>query len=145
MAHKVQTYANHRRFQPLYHYVAMPILVANVGFEIAYTLRNPTWFSAWRVLFAVGLVIGLLVSRGMVLVVQNRLIGLEMRLRLLAMLPPDQRTRISELRLGQLIALRFAGDAELPALVERCLSGQLVKPDDIKREIRDWRPDFVRA
>ena len=76
---------------------------------------------------------------------QNRLIALEMRLRLAATLPPELRTRIPELRLRHLIGLRFAGDAELPGLVERCLRGELATADAIKREIREWRPDFARA
>jgi hypothetical protein len=61
------------------------------------------------------------------------------------MLPPELRTRISELRLRQLIGLRFAGDTELPSLVERCLRGELATADAVKREIREWRSDYVRA
>ena len=68
-----------------------------------------------------------------------------MRLRLAATLPPPLRTRIPELRLRHLIGLRFAGHDELPALVERCLRGELATTDAIKREIRDWRPDVARA
>jgi hypothetical protein len=68
-----------------------------------------------------------------------------MRLRLTAVLPPELRKRIPELRIRHLVALRFAGDLELPLLVQRCLDGELRTADDVKRQIRDWRPDFVRA
>jgi hypothetical protein len=77
--------------------------------------------------------------------VQDRLIGLEMRLRLATTLPPELRTRIPELRLRQLIALRFAGDDELVSLVERCLQGELETADAVKRAVRDWRADQLRA
>jgi hypothetical protein len=77
--------------------------------------------------------------------VQDRLIGLEMRLRLAAVLPPELRQRIPELRLRHLVGLRFASDAELPDLVARCLAGELRTAEQVKREIRDWRGDFVRA
>ena len=97
------------------------------------------------VVVSFGLVAGLVASRASTLVVQSRLIALEMRLRLAATLPPEMRGRISELRLKQLVGLRFAGDAELPLLMQRCLDGELTTADAVKREIRDWRPDFLRA
>jgi hypothetical protein len=140
-----QTYANHRRYFPLFHYVALPILVANVVVALAHAWRRPSFWNAWLVVVSAGLVAGIVASRASTLLVQNRLIGLEMRLRLAAVLPPELRARISELRLRQLVGLRFAGDEELPALVERCLQGELATADAVKREIRHWRPDYVRA
>jgi hypothetical protein len=140
-----QTYATHRRLFPLFHYVALPILIANVAVAVGHAIRRPTMWNAWLVVVSLGLVAGLVASRASTLYVQNRVIALEMRLRLAATLPPELRTRIPELRLKHLIGLRFAGDAELPGLVERCLRGELATADAIKREIRDWRPDYARA
>jgi hypothetical protein len=77
--------------------------------------------------------------------VQNRLIRLEMRLRLREVLPAPLAARIPELTVRQLIALRFAGDAELPALVERTLKGDFAKPRDIKRAVTDWQADYLRV
>jgi hypothetical protein len=145
MADTTQSYATHRRWFTLYHYVALPILVANVVVAIAHLVRRPTPWNAWLVVLAIGLVSGLVASRASTLVVQNRVIGLEMRLRLAATLPAELRSRIPELRLRQLVGLRFAGDDELPGLVERCLRGELETADAVKRAVRDWRPDFVRA
>jgi len=142
---RTQSYANHRRYFALYHYVAMPILLANVVVTTVQAVRFPSAWSIWIVVVSLGLAVGLVASRASTLVVQSRLIALEMRLRLAATLPPELRGRISELRLKQLVGLRFAGDAELPALVERCLNGELTTADAVKREIRDWRPDFIRA
>ncbi|MDB4899094.1 MAG: hypothetical protein JWN53_902 [Gemmatimonadetes bacterium] len=140
-----QNYATHRRWFPLFHYVALPILVANVTIAVAHLVRRPTLWNGWLVVLSIGLVAGLVASRTSALMVQNRLIGLEMRLRLAATLSPEMRARIPELRLRQLIALRFAGDQELPGLVERCLHGELATADAVKRAIRDWRPDLARA
>ena len=140
-----QSYATHRRWFPLYHYFALPILVANVAIAVAHLVRRPTLWNGWLVILALALVAGVVASRASTLIVQNRLIGLEMRLRLAATLPAELRSRIPELRLRQLVALRFAGDDELPGLVERCLQGELATADAVKRAIRDWRPDFVRA
>lgn len=145
MAAPSQSYANHRRYFPLFHYVALPILMANLAVTVAHAIRRPSLWNGWLVLVALGLVAGIVASRASALIVQNRVIGLEMRLRLATTLPAELRTRIAELHLRQLIGLRFAGDAELPALVERCLRGELTTADAIKRAVRDWRPDFIRA
>lgn len=145
MASSPQTYANHRRIFPLYHYVALPILLANVAIAVAHAIQRPTPWNAWLIVLSLALVVGLLANRASTLHVQNRLIALEMRLRLATTLEPRLRARISELHLRHLIGLRFAGDAELPALVERCLDGELSTTDAVKRAITDWRPDFIRA
>jgi Family of unknown function (DUF6526) len=140
-----QEYTNHRRIFPLYHYVALPILVANLGVAVAHLVKRPSLWNGWLVVLSVGLVCGLVAGRWSALMVQNRLIALEMRLRLAAVLPAELRARIPELRMRQLIGLRFAGDDELTGLVERCLHGELDTADAVKRAIREWRPDFIRA
>ena len=144
-ARPAQTYANHRRYFPLYHYVALPILLANMVVAIAHAIQRPTPFNAWLVILSLGLIAGLLASRASTLHVQNRLIALEMRLRLATSLAPELRARIPELQLRHLIGLRFAGDTELPELVERCLRGELQTTDAVKRAVREWRPDYMRA
>jgi Family of unknown function (DUF6526) len=140
-----QSYANHRRFFSLYHYVALPILLVNVGVTLVVALRRPSLWTGWLFVVAIALAVGLVASRTSALIVQNRVIGLEMRLRLATILPVELCQRIPELHLKQLIGLRYAGDAELPGLVERCLRGELLTADAVKREVRQWRPDFVRA
>lgn len=145
MPRPAQTYANHRRIFPLYHLFALPLLLANVVVEAVRALRAPSADRAWAVVVAIALVAGLVAARASTLIVQNRLVGLETRLRLAAVLPPELRARIPELRLRQLIGLRFAGDAELPGLVARCLAGELRTADQVKREVREWRADWQRA
>jgi hypothetical protein len=140
-----QTYDTHRRFFPLFHYVALPILLANLAVTVVHAIRQPSPFNAWTVILAIGLVAGVVANRASALLVQNRLIALEMRLRLATTLAPELRSRIPELHLRHLIGLRFAGDAELASLVERCLHGELPTTDAVKRAVREWRPDFIRA
>lgn len=145
MTTTAQSYANHRRIFPLYHMFALPILLANVVVTMAVTLRHPTFWNLWLVVVALGIVGGMVANRASTIIVQNRVIGLEMRLRLATVLPVELCQRIPELHLKQLVGLRYASDDELVGLVERCLRGELVTADAVKREVRHWRPDYVRA
>lgn len=140
-----QSYANHRRVFPLYHLFALPILLAHVGVTLVGAVRAPSPWTLWMVVLALGLVAAAVANRASTLIVQNRIIGLEMRLRLAAVLPDELRQRIPELDIRQLVGLRYAGDAELAGLVERCLRGELPTADAVKRAVRQWRPDYVRA
>ena len=140
-----QNYANHRRFFPLFHFFAYPIVGINIIVALTELIEHPTLHDGWYLVFSIGVAAGFLASRASTLTVQDRLIGLEMRLRLAAVLPPELRVRIPELRLRHLVGLRFASDAELTPLVERCLAGELRTADQVKREIKEWRADFVRA
>lgn len=145
MASEPQTYANHRRVNPLFHLFVSPILIANVAIRMVDAAREPSFDTVWAAILAAALY-GLAISaRQMALILQNRLISFEERSRLARILPEDLRARIPELRLGQLIALRFAADAEVPELTKRCLGGEFAKSDDIKRAIQSWRRDTLRV
>lgn len=147
MSDRTQSFANHRRFFPLYHYFVLPLLFANVAMTVVYAYRHPgsmRW-NVWQVIVAVALAMAAVALRTSTLIVQNRIIRLEQRIRLATLLPDSLRARIPELTVGQLVGLRFASDAELPALVERCLSGDLKGAEAVKRAITSWQPDFLRA
>jgi hypothetical protein len=145
MTATTQSYANHRRVFPLYHLFALPVFLANVLVALSVAVRHPSFWNAWVVVLALGLVAGAVANRASALIVQNRVIGLEMRLRLAAVLPAELRPRIPELQIKQLVGLRYAGDDELAGLVERCLRGELATADAVKRAVQHWRPDYVRA
>jgi hypothetical protein len=145
MTETPQSYANHRRVFPLYHLFALPVLLAHVLVTLIGALREPTLWTMWMVVVALGLVGAVVANRASTLIVQNRVIGLEMRLRLATVLPVELCQRIPELDIKQLVGLRYAGDTELPALVERCLRGELATADAVKQAVRQWRPDYVRA
>ncbi|MDE3126743.1 MAG: hypothetical protein KGL38_01990 [Gemmatimonadota bacterium] len=145
MSAQPQAYPNHRRIFPLYHLFALPILILNVAVAVARLVEAPSLAAAWWLAVSTALAGGLVASRASTLIVQNRLVGLEMRLRLTAILPAELLPRIGDLTLRQIIGLRFASDSEMPDLVRRCLAGELRTADDVKRQVRQWRPDFVRA
>jgi Family of unknown function (DUF6526) len=145
MTATTQSYSNHRRVFPLYHLFALPVLLAHVGVTLVSAVREPSAWTLWMVVVALGLVGAAVANRASTLIVQNRVIGLEMRLRLATVLPVELCQRIPELHTKQLIGLRYAGDVELPALVERCLRGELPTADAVKRAVQHWRPDYVRA
>jgi hypothetical protein len=140
-----QSYANHRRVFPLYHLFALPVLIAHFVVTLIGALRQPSAWTLWMVVVSLGLVAAIVANRASTLIVQNRLIGLEMRLRLATVLPVELCQRIPELDLKQLVGLRYAGDLELAGLVERCLRGELSTADAVKRAVQHWRADYVRA
>ena len=145
MTETTQSYSNHRRVFPLYHLFALPVLLAHVIVTFIGAVREPTVWTVWMVVVALGLAAAAVANRASTLIVQNRVIGLEMRLRLATVLPVELCQRIPELDIRQLVGLRYAGDAELAGLVERCLRGELATADAVKRAVRQWRPDYVRA
>jgi hypothetical protein len=140
-----QTYATHRNFPGYYFAVAAPLTLVALALAVWRVAKAPSFDSALALLTVLALAGTLGASRLMVLVVQNRIIRLEMRLRLREVLPAPLAARIPELTVGQLIGLRFASDAELPTLVERCLAGDLRSAESVKREVREWQPDTLRA
>lgn len=139
-----QSLASHRRFDPLFHFFALPVVGLSVIAAIVHAVQRPNWFSAWLVLFSIALVIVTLKARMYALRVQDRLIRLEERLRLRDLIDEPLRSRICELSEGQLIGLRFASDAEVPRLVEAALAKQLSKAE-IKKSITSWRGDYFRV
>lgn len=140
-----QNYANHRQFTPLYHYIVLPIISIAVPATIWHAVRHPSNWEIWQAIFVTGLSLGFWATRGMALRVQDRVIRLEMRLRLQSVLPPALAPRIPELRVRDLVSLRFASDAELPDLVGRCLAGEFKERNSLKKAIRDWQADWLRA
>jgi len=140
-----QTYDNHTRWLVPYHFVVAPLLLFNVILSIRGAIQVGGFWPWWGAAVAVATLTGIALARSQALTVQNRLIRLEERLRLQRLLPESQHGEIAELRVRQLIALRFASDAELPALFARVRSGELTEPRAIKQAVRDWRPDTLRV
>src|SRR5262245_42576452 len=145
MAEPGQTYQSHVRFFPPFHFFVVPVLMLNVLYAIFIAIRTPSLGTAWGVLVAAAILGGALFARTMALTVQDRGVGLEMRLRLRGLLPPDLHPRIDELTRAQLIALRFASDEELTDLVRDVFAGKLSDQKAIKLRIKNWQGDYLRA
>ena len=145
MAEAVQSFKKHARWLPLFHFFVMPVLLVNVILALWGLVRAPGVATLWNVVFAIGLLALGFLSRIQALTVQDRVIRLEMRLRLRQLLPPDLQPRINDLTHRQLVALRFASDQELPDLVREVLAGKLASSKEIKMRVRSWQADWLRA
>ncbi|MGQ0735531.1 MAG: DUF6526 family protein [Acidobacteriota bacterium] len=140
----VQNYQNHTRWLPAFHFFAVPVLLINVIYELRNLYMAPSAATAFAVVVAAAILTVCFLSRTQALTAQDRLIRLEMRLRLQRVLGPDLQGRINELSVSQMVALRFASDGELPDLVRAALEDNL-SPKDIKKAIKQWEPDLVRV
>lgn len=140
-----QSASSHTRWLPLFHFFALPILLANAIVALVTLARNPSQGTAWNFLVAASLFVGVLLSRVQPLSAQDRIIRLEEQLRMQRVLPASQHADIARLDREQLIALRFASDEELPELVSRTVKGEFAKQKEIKSAIRSWRPDNLRV
>ncbi len=145
MAEKVpQNLSNHARFDPPFHFFIIPVFVLTVIVAIMNVFRFPSLLAVWLVVFTVALTIAAFKIRTYALKVQDRVIRLEERLRLAILVDKPLRPRIVELSESQLVGLRFASDAELPALAARALAEKLSNAA-IKKSVAHWRPDYWRV
>lgn len=145
MAEKIpQTLENHPKLDPKFHYVLLPFSFLNVIYAVYRCVSQPNLDTIWGVLFALVFIVALFTIRVYPLKVQDRLIRLEERIRMQSVLPAHLQSRIGELKEAQIVALRFASDAELPGLVESALSNSLPQKE-IKHRIKSWRPDYFRV
>lgn len=145
MPQPAQHYRNHWRFFPLFHYFVMPVLAANLVVEIVRLSHETTLQRGWAVIVALALVALGASARLMALQAQTRVIRLEERLRLERLLPASEHEMIGQLRTRHLVGLRFASDAEAPGLARRCAAGELRSAGDVKRQVKDWRADYLRV
>jgi len=142
---QTQNFENHAKMVPMFHQVALPLLAINLGWSVYRLVRHVSGETVVSLLLAVAIILVALFARMFALTVQDRVIRLEMRLRLQQVLPADLRGRIPDFTVGQLVSLRFASDAELPALARKVLDEKVTDRKAIKKLIRDWQPDFLRA
>ena len=146
MAHNVpQTFENHARILPAYHYVAFPLFAVNFFYMLYQVVTAFSWANLVGFGLSVALVLLFFIARVMALTVQDRVIRLEERMRMRALLPADLQPRIDEFTVKQLVALRFASDQELPGLARTVLDGKITDQKAIKKMITAWRADHLRA
>jgi len=151
MADKPQTFANHTRLDPPFHFFLLPVFglgviltLVHFFYHLSHSSFRENFHAFLLIVLAIAFVTLALKTRLYALKVQDRVIRLEERLRLMQLLSEPLRSRIPELTEGQLIGIRFASDAEVPKLVERALNEKLSRKQ-IKQAIQNWRPDYWRV
>ncbi|MBP1964817.1 DUF6526 family protein [Paenibacillus aceris] len=145
MSNGNQTYANHRRMHPLFHFVfsllALVLLILSI-IELVRSLQsgNGVLPSFLFLIISIIVIVVFLLIRTYPMKAQDRAIRAEENLRHYVL---TQKLLDSRLAIGQIAALRFASDAEFPALSEKAAAEQL-SPDAIKKSIKSWRGDDYR-
>lgn len=153
-----QNFSNHGKLVPAFHFFVIPVLVANVIWTIVSAFRifaHPTAstaislsvlaYLALSILVSIALLVLAFLARIFALGVQDRVIRLEEKIRYERLLPDDLKPRIGEFTISQVVALRFACDAELPALARRVLDAKISERKAIKQMVQNWRPDYQRV
>jgi uncharacterized protein DUF6526 len=140
-----QDFENHAKIVPAFHFFVLPILTLNLGWSIYHLIHAFSADTLISALLAMALIVLAFCARIFALTVQDRVIRLEMRQHLMQLLPAELRPRIPEFTVNQLVSLRFASDAELPALARRVLDEKITDRKSIKRLVQTWQPDLLRA
>lgn len=140
-----QSYENHTRWHAPFHFFVAPVLLTNFIICLVQLVRYPGLDTFWCLIVAAALVVLAGLVRLNPLKAQDRIIRLEESLRYYQLLPEELAQRAASLTTAQTVALRFASDEELAGLVREVLEGRLTKPAEIKRAIKNWRPDTLRV
>jgi membrane protease YdiL (CAAX protease family) len=141
---KEQNFNNHAQMVPGFHYLTFGGIIALLGGSINYLLKSSAenkYLAALLVLTSIVFVLVAWYTRTFALKAQDRAIRAEEQLRhyvLTGKLLP------TSLRIGQIVALRFAPDAEFPALAEKAAANNL-SGKEIKQSIQNWKADFYRV
>lgn len=146
-----QTYANHTKFVPPFHFILLPILMANLVYRIwriyhlVSSASSGRTEAGFQLLLAIAFIMTALFARVFSLQAQDRVIRLEEQLRWQRVLSAELFSRTGEVTRPQLIALRFCPDDELPGVMARVLTMELKEPKAIKQAIKNWKPDHHRV
>lgn len=139
-----QSAASHARWSPMFHFFAVPVLMAHLVQAVVAAVKSPGLGTAFAAVVAFAILTVAFLARLYALGVQDRLIRLEERLRMARLLPAELHGRIDGFTTEQLIGLRFASDDELPELARTVLDEGLADRKSIKQRVRHWRADHQR-
>lgn len=140
-----QTYANHAMLVPAFHYFILPVMTMNVGWAGVTAFRAPSATSVFAVVVAVALLFIAFYARVFALKVQDRVIRLEMRLKMREILPDELQPRINDFTIEQLVGMRFACDDELAELAAAVLKDNVRDRKAIKQMVKTWTADTARC
>ena len=141
-----QSFKNHTRWDPMFHFVLGPIFLLNIIFSAIWYWHHRyahVHSGPWLVIMSVALFMLAGLVRGYSLKVQDRVIRLEERTRLASLCSPTEMAELNNLTIPQFVGLRFASDAEVASLARRAVTENLTQKQ-IKESIVSWRPDNDR-
>ena len=142
-----QNYKNHIRYYTPHHFVFYPIVMFLFGICVYQASTCNENKLLWMMIASTIALIGWLafmLRQHYALGNQNRIVRLEMRFRYYRLTQKNFEEIEQQLSLSQILALRFASDEELVALIEKTIKEKL-SVDEIKRTIKNWVPDYMRA
>jgi hypothetical protein len=142
-----QNYKNHIRFYPAHHYIFYPVAGLFLTAAISFIFRDSEHYLIWAfisIALLATILLSLMLRQHYALMNQNRIVRLELRFRYYVLTHQRFEDLEQKLSQGQLFALRFASDEELPALAQRALKENL-SADAIKQSIKNWLPDEMRV
>lgn len=140
-----QNYQNHIRFHPIFHFVFAPLALIHLIYAAVRLYQEPSYDRLFYVVLAISVVAAMTFARLNALKIQDRIVRLEEDVRYRRILPPELAMQAARLTDAQIIALRFASDAELPDLVTRTLNNEFARTGDIKKAVKNWRGDYLRV
>ena len=141
---KPQSYENHAKFIPVFHYIALPLLSVNFFGALFRVTQEISFYTLNDVGLAISLIVVAVFTRLFALKAQDRVIRLEEQIRMQTFLPDALKAHVGRLTMGQIVALRFASDEELVDLTQDALD-QNTSPNALKQAVKNWRPDYDRV
>ena len=141
---KPQNYENHAKFIPVFHYIALPLLLVNFFGALFRVTQEISFYTLNDVGLAISLIVVAVFTRLFALKAQDRVIRLEEQIRMQTFLPDALKAQVGRLTMGQIVALRFASDEELVDLTQDALD-QNTSPNALKQAVKNWRPDYDRV
>ena len=141
---KPQNYENHAKFIPVFHYIALPLLLVNFFGALFRVTQEISFYTLNDVGLAISLIVVAVFTRLFALKAQDRVIRLEEQIRMQTFLPDALKVHVGRLTMGQIVALRFASDEELADLTQEALD-QNTSPNTLKQAVKNWRPDYDRV
>ena len=142
---ETQSFANHTRWHPPFHFFVLPVMLINFIWSIVQCVMSPGWNAGWWIVVSLALLMLTFFVRTNSLKVQDRTIRLEEKLRYQQLLSPALAEQTGALTIPQVVALRFAGDDELENLAGAVVAGKLAQPKEIKQAVKNWRADTFRV
>ncbi len=140
-----QNYSNHRQWVPIYHFIlSLMVLATTIGAGINFfkTMGGAGFYSGSLIFItSLSMLITFFLFRAFALKAQDRAIRAEENLRHFAM---TGKLLDSKLTTRQIIGLRFASDDEFQELAKKAVSENMSE-NDIKKAVKNWKPDTYRA